>query len=143
MARLWSSGFELNSLTDGVEVDNWFGTVSISSTTVRSGTYALRVNPTASFGEFIYQFGGTLTICFLRFYIRIATAPSTQADLVLLSGDAGSGIFKIQLNTDRTLRIYDQWNGSQVGSDSSVLSRSEEHTSELQSQSNLVCRLLL
>src|SRR2546430_13325828 len=29
------------------------------------------------------------------------------------------------------------------GQDASALSRSEEHTSELQSQSNLVCRLLL
>src|SRR2546427_8557644 len=30
-----------------------------------------------------------------------------------------------------------------AGSDSARLERSEEHTSELQSQSNLVCRLLL
>src|SRR5256886_7943612 len=30
-----------------------------------------------------------------------------------------------------------------AGSDEVVMSRSEEHTSELQSQSNLVCRLLL
>src|SRR2546430_8848435 len=30
-----------------------------------------------------------------------------------------------------------------AGSDPSMLQRSEEHTSELQSQSNLVCRLLL
>src|SRR2546427_1643052 len=32
---------------------------------------------------------------------------------------------------------------SSISSDSSRASRSEEHTSELQSQSNLVCRLLL
>src|SRR2546427_4583825 len=30
-----------------------------------------------------------------------------------------------------------------VGTDDMILDRSEEHTSELQSQSNLVCRLLL
>src|SRR2546430_3929920 len=30
-----------------------------------------------------------------------------------------------------------------VGAEANVLERSEEHTSELQSQSNLVCRLLL
>src|SRR2546430_7366424 len=33
------------------------------------------------------------------------------------------------------------WQGSQLGKDRAW--RSEEHTSELQSQSNLVCRLLL
>src|SRR2546427_9764026 len=33
--------------------------------------------------------------------------------------------------------------GREEGRDGAVLRRSEEHTSELQSQSNLVCRLLL
>src|SRR2546430_17328737 len=33
--------------------------------------------------------------------------------------------------------------GAPACSNASVISRSEEHTSELQSQSNLVCRLLL
>src|SRR5688572_31349203 len=33
--------------------------------------------------------------------------------------------------------------GERVGSNHNILERSEEHTSELQSQSNLVCRLLL
>src|SRR2546430_5648085 len=33
--------------------------------------------------------------------------------------------------------------GSRVVTDNATLTRSEEHTSELQSQSNLVCRLLL
>src|SRR2546430_10280722 len=37
----------------------------------------------------------------------------------------------------------DAWRAPHVPSDSNFLSRSEEHTSELQSQSNLVCRLLL
>src|SRR5688572_32343662 len=35
------------------------------------------------------------------------------------------------------------WFGNPSGSGCSLPSRSEEHTSELQSQSNLVCRLLL
>src|SRR2546430_13432993 len=37
-------------------------------------------------------------------------------------------------------RTWGQWAGKR---DSELLGRSEEHTSELQSQSNLVCRLLL
>src|SRR2546430_12625122 len=40
----------------------------------------------------------------------------------------------------RSTRIGKAWGSSRV---SNGVSRSEEHTSELQSQSNLVCRLLL
>src|SRR2546430_3897152 len=43
--------------------------------------------------------------------------------------DATSGVFFVQLNESKITDAF--------------LSRSEEHTSELQSQSNLVCRLLL
>src|SRR2546430_5603873 len=40
---------------------------------------------------------------------------------------------------DRARRVHQQ----AAGLDDAVVRRSEEHTSELQSQSNLVCRLLL
>src|SRR2546430_5746696 len=38
---------------------------------------------------------------------------------------------------------YYNWHGEAINFDSLMRWRSEEHTSELQSQSNLVCRLLL
>src|SRR5450432_4860102 len=42
------------------------------------------------------------------------------------------------------LSSYASWLlSSQAGSDSCICARSEEHTSELQSRSDLVCRLLL
>src|SRR2546430_6057344 len=41
------------------------------------------------------------------------------------------------------LGLYECLEGWQKGHHKRLLSRSEEHTSELQSQSNLVCRLLL
>src|SRR2546430_2863108 len=42
------------------------------------------------------------------------------------------------------LSLFDVFTGEQVGAGKRSLAyRSEEHTSELQSQSNLVCRLLL
>src|SRR5438270_4055432 len=40
------------------------------------------------------------------------------------------------------LRVYIGWQWVEAGY-AKIMSRSEEHTSELQSQSNLVCRLLL
>jgi len=53
MARLWSSGFELNSLTDGVEISNPTGNLSIDSSIKRSGSYSLRVLCNTDIGEFI------------------------------------------------------------------------------------------
>src|SRR6201996_2554826 len=43
----------------------------------------------------------------------------------------------------RALAVADHPRHSPAGADPAHLGRSEEHTSELQSQSNLVCRLLL
>src|SRR3990167_10896950 len=46
--------------------------------------------------------------------------------------------------TDSNVREFRLWLNRQTGADGKgTLKRSEEHTSELQSQSNLVCRLLL
>src|SRR2546430_7261475 len=43
----------------------------------------------------------------------------------------------------RPPRAYGRWSGRSGGGSRRPARRSEEHTSELQSQSNLVCRLLL
>src|SRR2546430_6971057 len=56
---------------------------------------------------------------------RVALNPAFRNDLAM--------------STDRTM-VEKPWSET---TKTSVLSRSEEHTSELQSQSNLVCRLLL
>src|SRR2546430_11785463 len=57
-------------------------------------------------------------------------------------------LFRSGADTRADKRSIAPWNGSRSGnprkSDSRAIDlRSEEHTSELQSQSNLVCRLLL
>src|SRR3989475_1096572 len=64
-------------------------------------------------------------------YSRVAAETLTNTGLVVLAGEitTGANVDYIQVARDTIKRIgYD---------------RSEEHTSELQSQSNLVCRLLL
>ena len=44
MARLWSSGFELQSVTSGVEWDTTTGLPTIDTTTKRSGAASLNSN---------------------------------------------------------------------------------------------------
>src|SRR2546430_5720956 len=46
-------------------------------------------------------------------------------------------------NPARIFGLYPRKGVIAAGSDADIVLRSEEHTSELQSQSNLVCRLLL
>src|SRR2546430_11078819 len=54
------------------------------------------------------------------------------------------GIFiPLQLSLLHTSRAFVVWTLPLPSRDHSLILRSEEHTSELQSQSNLVCRLLL
>src|SRR2546427_9508084 len=64
-------------------------------------------------------------------------APGTPEDLTQEDFDAA--LTGIDLNKLRRGRV----NYKRVRAIKSALLRSEEHTSELQSQSNLVCRLLL
>jgi len=123
VSRIWSSGFELNSLTAGVEIDSTFGTVSISSTTFRSGAYALRANPTTATGGVIYRFSSSgLAISFYRFYLYITSAPdTTKQQIYSIECNTGESFVNISLNSDRTLSFY-QSGADQIGSSSSALS---------------------
>lgn len=131
MARLLSCGFELQSVTAGMEwdADSGAGTKSISTTTVRSGAAALRVNPTAShwYTKHQYRPDSSTGKVFIRFYLRIATAPDANTGIIMVGNtnvDTGANGLQLQLNTDRTLQL-NFWNGASqtnVGSPSSALS---------------------
>src|SRR2546430_5855705 len=64
-------------------------------------------------------------------YTTLFRSCSKCSSMYCSSGSHSSLSFRIRLQYE------------QMGSSTSSCSRSEEHTSELQSQSNLVCRLLL
>src|SRR5688572_31844185 len=72
---------------------------------------------------------------------------SEDADLPIQDGKISRHHCRIEFVDGRwTLKDLDSRNGTWVSGKrikEHALSRSEEHTSELQSQSNLVCRLLL
>src|SRR3990167_7845993 len=123
MARLFSSGFELNSLTAGVEITSSTGTVSIVTSPVRSGTYTLRSNPLSSNGSIQYTFATSAgkTRVYFRFYLRIATAINTAGAILQVNSYIGDPLLEIRLNTDNSLSLLDDYNEVQIGSNSSAL----------------------
>jgi len=126
MARLWSSGFELNSVTAGMEWTVLTNSPTIQTTTVRSGTYAMRVNPAGATANLAYDFlasGGGTDNLFLRFYLRIASSTNALDDIFRIRDTAAAvNVAGFRLNSDRTLELWDSGNVTQIGSDSSALS---------------------
>ena len=114
MARLWSSGFELNSTTANVEWTAAHSTPSIQTTTVRSGTYTLQITSLGS-GTAIglrYQFASAAGNgpYYFRTYFRVATLPSAENRIILLndSADLTTPIVYITIDNSGVLRLYDE-----------------------------------
>lgn len=124
MARLFSSGFELNSTAARMEWTNVSGSPTISSTTVRSGGYACRIVSLSSgtpkyFSQQVLGSGATANVCYIRFYLYVNTLPSAANTIFYISGGLGTAGL-IKLTSSGALQLFN--NTSQVGSDSSNLS---------------------
>ena len=122
-SRLWSSGAELNSTTAEVEASGTSGTVSISSSTKRSGDYAYRANPASSTGTFYKTWANSAQSnkFWFRTYLRIADDPSADT-YVLQAGNGGSGKISVRLTTTSTLQLRNEEDNTNIGSASSALS---------------------
>ena len=125
MARIFQTGFELNSTTSNVELESFDGTSSVQTSVVRSGTYAARTNPTSGTGSFqlTFDFGGTQGGKFCRFYLRIASAPSADTTIMEYANSIKKAVLTagLKLTTTRTLQLWNLEDSAQVGSDSSAL----------------------
>lgn len=134
MARLWSSGFELNSLTANVEFTSVTGSPTIQTSIVRSGTYAMRSNPTGATAFVEYTYGSSNSVAaYVRFFIYIATA-TDALDKIFQFGGSSPGIdeVSIRMNSDRTLELWnDAGVGSQLGSNSDALNTDQWHMIEV------------
>lgn len=121
--RLWSSGAELNSTTANMEVTSTSGTVSINSTTKRSGDYAFRANPTSSTGLFTKVFAASnqSNKFWFRTYIRIASTPTADTYVVRI-GNSGGGKISVRMTTSGTLLLRNEEDNTDIGSASSALS---------------------
>ena len=86
MARLWSSGFELQSNTSGVEYDTNTGTTAISTSVVHpgGGLASLRCNPTSATGYMYHSFRvDAQTKTFVRFYLYVHTRPAADTEILI------------------------------------------------------------
>jgi len=92
--RLWSSGFELNSNTAGMEFDTVVGTTSVQNTTVRSGSYAGQINVTTASGRFQHSLAASATDMdiYTRVYFRFATVPSASAKIYFIGRAATNSV---------------------------------------------------
>lgn len=115
-ARINIIGFESGSLDP--EPWTYSGTVSISSTTVRTGTYSLRVNPSTT-GTGLYRIGcftsagGRDVACnvatiYPRFFYRYATKPASGSEILFQSRTSADGVkFTLRLTSSGNLAAYD------------------------------------
>lgn len=136
MARLWSCGFELQSVTNGMEWDTTTGSPTIDTTTKRSGAASLRCNPTATTAYithdyFTYPAFGDLTL-YYRFYLYIATSTDALDSIFVLRDDGNSAYISIRLNSNRTLELWKDYStDAQIGSDSSALNTGQWYRIEV------------
>lgn len=127
MARLWSSGFELNSLTAGMEFLGSSGSPSIQSTTKRSGSYALQISSLSSGVRKHVQLplyagvANTSGPYYVRFYLYVVTLPSADNRIYVLSNSSGFNMrAAVTLSSTGTLQLADE--DGNIGSPSSALS---------------------
>src|SRR2546430_15894317 len=81
---------------------------------------------------------------FFFFFLMIRRPPrSTLFPYTTLFRSLGGEVIDCAVMNVAALRKFYAEQMAAAQADNALLSRSEEHTSELQSQSNLVCRLLL
>ena len=120
MARLYESGFELQSVTAGMEWAAVTGSPSINTTTKRSGSASLRCNTSATTAYVQHDYADETTIHYLRAYIYIASMPAGLTTILANGDNADSYTSRIRLNSNGTLELWSDT--AQIGSDSSALS---------------------
>jgi ankyrin repeat protein len=133
--RLWSTGFETKTLLDGIEftIPHPAG-LSISSSTVRSGSYSLRQNSlAAAYIEHQWLEEDADAHVFIRFYIRTAALPSTAARLLDVVDTSGNTHASLRLTGTGTLQLLNA--ATQVGPDSWALVPNLWHRVEMEYQS--------
>lgn len=131
--RLFSSGYELQSTTAGVEWTSADGTTAISTSTYRSGAAALQVSSLSSSTReaLNYQFAALSNNgpYYARAYLYVVTPPSAENRIIDLRNTGGTALAYITLDNNRQLKLYDE--DGQVGSASSTLDSNRWYRIEL------------
>lgn len=135
MARLWQSGFELNSITDDMEHTTNSAPVSIGTTNVRSGTYAGRVNAGAGFWRQVIQTSNQIITGYIGIGIYIVALPNANTQLVRWSTTGNVSVGNITLKTTGALSLLKS-DGTQIGSDSAALNLNQWYYIELKNDAS-------
>jgi hypothetical protein len=138
MARLFTSGFELNSITDGVEFTTNTATVQIVTTNPRSGTYHGRVSGSSNgfWRQNVRTSNSSLgTTGYIGVGICVHSAVNASTQLVRWSTTTNGMQSNITLKSDNTLVLL-KANGTQVGSASAALNIDQWYYVELKMTSN-------
>lgn len=136
MARVWSCGFELNSLTDGIEITTKTSGNALSTTTVRSGavshSIASLVSTTAKGIRQRVVSPEANGPFFARAYYRYATLPTAENTIIQLNDtlDFAAPVARITIDSGGLLRLYDE--DGVIGSASSALSANTWYRIEIQ-----------
>lgn len=142
MARLWQSGFELNSATANIEWDVVGTGQTITTSNVNAGTYAGRISgmTSATPSGFLYKFASAIAAgpYFLRVNFRVHTLPTAANHIISLNG-ASTAVgttprVKIKLNSTGTLAVLNS-GGTTIGT-SSALSVDTWYRIEVQFSAN-------
>src|SRR3990167_4583024 len=135
MARLWSTGFELNSKNTGIEWDFTNDNCSLVTSPVRSGIYAGKVIADGAGGDFQFQWAVQATgkkITYHRAFIYIVTRPESAANIIdIVDFQTFGDVMSIKLNSNGSLILYDLVNGVQIGSASAILSNNAWYRIEI------------
>src|SRR6185295_16953017 len=103
MARVWSSGFELNSTGAAVEFTTQLSTVTIQTGTVRTGTYAVQVAPSAGTAantiDYNFLVSGSTANVYFRAYLNISALPASTVSIIGLSSSS------LSFSTSETIRL--------------------------------------
>ena len=116
MARILTNGFELNSMTQGME---WFGshhTGSIVTSTVNNSTYAYRNNPSAASQRTQMGFPTTgIKTAYARFHYYAVTAPAANSQIFAFTDSSLLSYLTLIRGTGSGIKVMNSAN-TQVGS---------------------------
>lgn len=132
--RLWSSGFELNSLTAGDEWKTKTGSPVISTSIVRSGDYAMETDATS--GKYVthrWNSDNDAGPVFFRFYLRVERFPpnGTNSTIVALENTGGTDKIRLRLNDSNKLNLYNNEDSASIGNNSGKLDINQWYRVEL------------
>lgn len=126
MSRLWQCGFELQSVTAGVEFDSTSGTApTIDTGTFNGGVASIKFNPSAATSFMTHQFAATSATnnVYVRFKVRFTTFPGANSITIAVVRSAAAGNnLTIRCNTAGTIFLNNEQSSSQVGSTSPAMS---------------------